>query len=49
MWGLSDSNADGAEGTIPYIYLDFCRFIWCGSGELRVSSRICRVEYIGIT
>ena len=27
MRGLPDNNADGAEGTIPYKYLDFCRSI----------------------
>jgi len=27
MRGLPDNNADGAEGTSPYIYLDFCRFV----------------------
>ena len=27
MRGLPDNNADGAEGTIPYKYLDFCRFL----------------------
>ena len=26
MGGLPDNNADGAEGTIPYMYLDFCSF-----------------------
>jgi len=27
MVGLPDNNADGAEGTIPYKYLYFCRFL----------------------
>ena len=32
MRGLPDNNADGAEGTIPYIYLDFRRYFF-GVGE----------------
>jgi len=31
MRGLPDNNVDGAEGTIPCKYLDFCRFLgWRG-------------------
>ena len=40
MWGegaLLDNNADGAEGTIPYKYLDFYRFVWMS--EEKNSSR----------
>ena len=52
MWGLSDNNADGAEGTIPYIYiLIFVFLFW--SGEFRgvysfctVSNRVCRMSSI---
>ena len=38
MRDLPDNNADGHDGTIPYIYiyiyiyLDFCRFLVCGCG-----------------
>ena len=35
MWDLPDNNADGAEGTIPYIDLDFCSFI---------CDRLCRIS-----
>ena len=53
------NNANGAEGTIPYIYiyiyfLIFVVFLfWSGEfpGVYRfctVSSRFCRVEFIGI-
>ena len=33
MWVLPDNNADGAEGTIPYIYVDFGGF-----SELRLTT-----------
>ena len=39
MWCLPDNNADGAEGTIPYKYLDFCRFLLVGKSGEKSSSR----------
>ena len=49
MRGLPDNNVDGAERTIPYIYLDFCRlFLSSGeSGGSRVYS-FCTVLSRGI-
>jgi len=49
MWGLPDNNADGTEGTIPYIYLDFGSFsgAWVESfKECIVLSRVSRVSRI---
>ena len=43
MRGLPDNNADGAEGTIPYIYLDFCKFFGGGSGCGVESFDVCIV------
>ena len=38
MRGLPDNNADGVEGTIPYKYLYFFRFIFLGRVEEERSS-----------